>query len=184
MFANPEIPVDSLPAAEQVEWRPLDPRFLPRVLLGQLIQWTIIAGAAAIAQLLATPFGPPWWTHWTVVAPAWAALCLLALRSLLWPFVSVPRRGYAVRDRDILYKTGVLWRQVQVVPFNRVQHAVTSHGPLDRRFGLATLVVFTAGGSAGDMAVAGLGEEVAERLRAYIVGKLRGATEAERVARG
>lgn len=182
MFVNPEVPIESLPAAEQVEWRPLDARFLPRVLLGQLIQWTIIAAAAATAQVLAAHLAPPWWTHWTLLAPAWAVLCLLALRGLLWPFVSVPRRGYAVRERDILHKAGVLWREVQVVPFNRVQHAVTSHAPLDRRFGLATLVVFTAGGAAGDMTVAGLGEEVAERLRAYIVGKLRGVTEAEPVA--
>lgn len=184
LFVNPEVPIESLPAAELVEWRPLDARYLPRVLVGRLFVWLTVIGAAAAAQVLATHFGSPWWTHWTLVAPAWAALCALASRSLLWPFVSVPRCGYAVRDRDILHRTGVLWRRVQVVPFNRVQHAVTSHGPLDRRFGLATLVVFTAGGSAGDMAVAGLGEDVAERLRAHIVGKLRGATEAERVASG
>lgn len=184
MFVNPQVPIDALPAAERVEWQPLDPAYLPRLLVGGVIRWLVVICAAGVAQVLLTRFGPPWATHWSLIAAAWALLGLAAARSLVWPWVSVPRRGYALRDKDILYKTGVWWRSRQVVPFNRVQHAVTSNAPLDRRFGLANLTVFTAGGSVGDLVIAGLGEEVAERLRAHIVGKLRGAAEAESVADG
>ena len=176
VFVNPEVAIDSLPAAERVAWRPLDSRYLPRVLLGQAIRWAIILGVAGVAQVLLTPLAPPWLTQWPLVPLLWALLGLAALRALLWPFVSVPRCGYAVRDKDILYKTGVLWRNNQVVPFNRVQHAVNSHGPLDRYFHLATLTVNTAGGG---LSVPGLAEDVAERLRVHIVAKLRAAAEAE-----
>lgn len=176
VFVNPEVSIDSLPAAERVEWRPLDSSFLPRLLLGQAIRWLIILGVAGVAQVLLTPLAPPWLTQWPLVPLLWGVLGLAALRALLWPFVSVPRCGYAVRDKDILYKAGVLWRNNQVVPFNRVQHAVNSHGPLDRHFHLATLTVNTAGGS---LSVPGLGEDVAERLRVHIVARLRAAAEAE-----
>lgn len=187
VFVNPEVAIDSLPAAERVEWRPLDARYLPRVLLGQAIRWVIILGVAGVAQVLLTPVAPPWlapvappWlAQWPLDPLLWAVLGLAALRALLWPFVSVPRCGYAVRDKDILYKTGVLWRNNQVVPFNRVQHAVNSHGPLDRYFHLATLTVNTAGGG---LSVPGLGEDVAERLRVHIVARLRAAAEAEAAA--
>lgn len=186
MFANPEVPIDSLPPVEQVQWQPLDARYLPRLLLGRSLRWLIVVPALAVAQVLAVRFAPPEWTDWRLLVPAWALLAVLVLGSLTWPFVSVPRRGYAVRDKDILYKSGVCWRMSQVVPFNRVQHATTSHAPLDRRFGLATLTVFTAGGGGGGgaLGIEGLGAEVAERLRVYIVGKLRGAADAEGVAGG
>lgn len=182
MFANADVPIDSLPSVEEVVWRPLDPRYLPRLLLGRVIRWLVIACALAVAHIVAARFAAPEWTDWRLLAPAWGVLCVLAVRAWTWPFVSVPRRGYAVREKDILYKVGVYWRTTQVVPFNRVQHATTSNAPLDRRFGLATLSVFPAGG--GALAIDGLGEEVAERLRVYIVAKLRGAAETERDAGG
>ena len=86
-----------------------------------------------------------------------------ASRALVWPLLDVPRRGYVVRDKDLVYKAGVLWRSVKAVPYNRVQHAETASGPLDRRYGLARLTVFTAGGSGGDLRVDGLSSDVAER---------------------
>lgn len=178
MFVNPEVAIDSLPAAERVAWRPLDSRYLSRVLVGRVITWLIVLCAAGVVQGLLTHFGPPWATQPLAFALLSALLCLAALRGVLWPFLSVPRCGYAVRDKDILYKSGVLWRTNQVVPFNRVQHAINGHTPLDRYFHLATLTVYTAGG-AGDLSIPGLGEEVAERLRVYIVGKLPGVAEAE-----
>ena len=179
MFVNPEVAIESLPATERVEWRPLDSGYLPRVLVGRAATWLIALCAAGVAQVFLTHLGHPWATQRLLVALLWAVLCLAALRALLWPFVSVPRCGYAVRDKDILYKSGVLWRTIQVVPFNRVQHAVNSHAPLDRYFHLATLTVFTAGGGPGSLSIPGLGEDVAERLRVYVIGKLRSAAEAE-----
>ena len=170
MFVNPEIPLDWLPSAEQVDWRALHARFVRclqvKWLVAAIFPLSLLGGLYA---LLVYEFGLPW--AWTAVAAAllagtWIALCLT------WPLVAVPRRGYAVRDKDILYKSGVWWQSVQVVPFNRVQHAVRGSGPMERRFGLASLTVYTAGGGTGDLRIAGLGEDVAERLRVYIVGKL------------
>ena len=178
MFVNPEVAIDSLPAAERVAWRPLDSRYLLRVLVGRVIVWMIALCATGLAQGPVAHFAPPWATQPPLVTLLWTVLCLAALRALLWPFLSVPRCGYAVRDKDILYKSGVLWRTNQVVPFNRVQHAVNSHAPLDRYFHLATLAVYTAGG-AGGLSIPGLGEDVAERLRVYIVAKLPDAAETE-----
>ena len=84
---------------------------------------------------------------------------------LAWPLLSVPKRGYVVRDKDILFRKGVVWRSVTAVPFNRIQHVETSNTPLDRKFDLATLQLFTAGGSSGDLKIDGLAARVAEQLR-------------------
>ena len=94
-----------------------------------------------------------------------------------WPFVSVPRRGYVVRDRDIIFKSGVIWRSVTAIPYNRVQHVETSSTPLDRRFSLANLQIFTAGGSGGDLKIPGLAADTAERLRTYILEKVGASIE-------
>ncbi|MYJ74979.1 MAG: PH domain-containing protein, partial [Gammaproteobacteria bacterium] len=58
-------------------------------------------------------------------------------------------------------------------------HAETGSGPMDRRFGLARLTVFTAGSAGGDLRIDGLGVDLAEQLRRYIVGRLTDANHAE-----
>ena len=104
----------------------------------------------------------------------WTSLGVFCAWSVVWPLIAVPRRGYVVREKDLLYKSGVLWRSVQAFPFNRVQHTKTDSTPLDRRFGLANLSVFPAGGGAHK--IRGLGGETAERLRAFVSARIEAET--------
>jgi membrane protein YdbS with pleckstrin-like domain len=102
----------------------------------------------------------------------WLVIPLLAIPMFAWPVISVPRIGYAIRDRDILYKSGVFWQTVTVIPFNRIQHVEKSSTPLDRHFDIATLQLFTAGGSGGDLKIHGLSATSAENLRVFIIDKV------------
>lgn len=177
MFSNPEVPLASLPRAADLEWHALHPRFVARILVQRAVSLGVVAvllGAATVFVYVEQVWEG---RATTLVRVVWGlAICYAAWR-LVWPVFEVPRRGYAVRERDIAFRSGLLWRVATVVPFNRVQHAATASGLFDRKFGLATLTVFTAGGSGGDLHIAGLGADRAERLRVYVVGKA-GGTEA------
>ena len=170
MFVNPEVALESLPSADALDWLALDPAFARCQQVKALLRWATVAIVAGVATGLGIGFGAP--LEWQPIAAGWGAIGLAATRAFLWPLLDVPRRGYVVRDKDLVYKAGVLWRSVKAVPYNRVQHAETASGPIDRRFGLARLTVFTAGGSGGDLRVDGLSSDVAERLRAWIATKL------------
>ncbi len=71
-----------------------------------------------------------------------------------------------------MFRSGVFWRSVTAIPFNRIQHVETSSTPLDRQFNISTLQLFTAGGSKGDLKINGLGKDVAEQLRVFILKKV------------
>ena len=168
MFVNPEVPLDSLPGADDLDWRPLHPRFVRRLQVGALVRVLVIAAAGTVAFFLmqgAASAAMGRFADW-LLPFALTAFGLFAAAVLIWPVISVPRRGYVVREKDILYRSGVLWRSVAAVPFNRVQHTKLDSGLLDRRFGLANLSVFPAG--AGGHRIRGLGADTAERLRVYV----------------
>ena len=59
------------------------------------------------------------------------------------------------------------------MPVRRMQHVDLSRGPIERLFGLATLVVFTAGNEGSAFRVPGLPVELAKELRERIV-QMRG----------
>lgn len=170
MFENPEIAIENLPGTDVVQWQELDPAFkrLRQVQSGLALMLvalplTFITVFANIPLLPATIF----WSAWAIV---FAAL-------LIWPIIALPKRGYVVRDKDILFRRGVIWRSVTAVPFNRIQHVETSNTPLDRKYDLATLQLFTAGGSSGDLKIDGLAASVAEQLRIYLLRKVGTSVE-------
>ncbi len=72
--------------------------------------------------------------------------------------------GYLERDDDLVVRHGVLFRQVTVVPYGRMQFIDVSAGPIDRLFGLATVQLHTAA-AASDARIPGLAQAEADRLR-------------------
>ena len=72
--------------------------------------------------------------------------------------------GYAEREDDLLVRRGVLVRRTTVVPYGRMQYVDVVAGPLDRRYGISTVVLHTAA-AATDAAIPGLQTAEAERLR-------------------
>ena len=82
-----------------------------------------------------------------------------------------------MRDKDILYKSGVFWHTVTAIPFNRIQHVEKSSTPLERHFEIATLQLFTAGGTGGDLKIHGLSSVSAEKLRVFILDKVGASVE-------
>jgi membrane protein YdbS with pleckstrin-like domain len=55
------------------------------------------------------------------------------------------RTRWCLDERGLSVQRGLIWRSEVLVPRTRVQHLDLERGPIERRFGLATLVVHTAG---------------------------------------
>lgn len=96
-----------------------------------------------------------------------ALIALLTLPTRRWR-----RWGYALDDIEMRVARGHFWRVDTIVPLVRVQHIDVAEGPLERLFGLATLVVHTAGTHNSTVSLPGLRPETAramrERIRAHI----------------
>ncbi|WP_372349957.1 PH domain-containing protein [Streptomyces sp. KL116D] len=103
-----------------------------------------------------------------LAGPAWAAFALIPLALLLWGWPMLGRNWrswrYAERADDLLLSRGVLWHEETIVPYGRMQLVEVTSGPLERKFGLASLQLHTAA-AATDATIPGLAPAEAERLR-------------------
>jgi uncharacterized protein len=74
---------------------------------------------------------------------------------------------WEVTGTAVYTRTGFFWQEWRVAPLSRIQTVDTRRGPLEQRFGLATVVVTTASAK-GAVTLPGLdhavAEEVSERL--------------------
>lgn len=167
VFKNDELIVDSLPKFEEVELISFAPKYLLKKNITTSIWLIIITAGMGIAYNLAEEF-----RHFMPVVLAGFVLLFLWLyiSNYLW----FKKSGYAVRERDIIYKRGFLFERTTLVPFNRVQHVSTNRGVLDKMLNLSTLNVFTAGGSGSDVALPGLVPEKASSLKEALAVRMSG----------
>lgn len=140
--------------------------------VGSLIFHTIFWGVLFIAMILVSFFGDPPQNSKMIAFTAWFLLAsLFILRAILWPSIAYKYISYRVTDRLFRFRRGVLWRSVISVPRSRVQHTDVSQGPLQRSFGLATLIVHTAGTENASVSLGGLPHDKALMIRDHLIGE-------------
>jgi hypothetical protein len=148
----------------------LDPQVIA---MRRLVGWIlalVLAAALSIAALVtwvANGLGLMGGTAVMGAAAAAAATAAWALHS--WPAVSYRHTSYRVDDRALEIRRGVFWRKVITVPRSRVQHTDVSQGPLERAYGLGTLIVYTAGTEHAKVPLAGLSHPTALTLREHLL---------------
>lgn len=132
----------------------------------KLLLWTLAALLPTLFYELTHLFAPNRW------APPgfWVLLVLMVGGGLSW---WLPRQRYrywryALRPEELVLERGVLVRVRTIVPLRRVQHLDIAQDLLEREFGLASIVLHTAGTRHSAVVLPGLRLEQAERLREAI----------------
>lgn len=158
VFQNQPVDIDQLPQFEQVELERLSSKYL--------VKKYALTGIWLIIFLLITVTAN---YFFGLLGRFLVVVLLLEILMFGWFFYCNYRWmktvGYAVRDRDVIFRRGFLMEKNTVVPFNRIQHVSTDRGILDKFLDLATLNIFTAGGSGSDISIPGLSPQTAEKLK-------------------
>ena len=101
------------------------------------------------------------------------ALIPLAL-VLAWrmPAALYEALDYEVDATGISIRSGVVWRSHVSLPRVRIQHTDVSQGPLQRRYGVATLKLYTAGSRYTRIDLPGLAHADAIALRDALIARV------------
>ena len=164
IFENIQIDVEQLPKVESLTFYPLKKVYLYASLTSALSTVLVLLG---LALFLSVQF--PFIEKKAYIIMG--VIGVLGLLTVVGILVGFKYKGYAVRNRDISYRTGLIFRKTTTLAFNRVQHSETSQGPIDRLFDLSKLKIYTAGGSGSDLEIPGLGKDTAEYLKRLITDK-------------
>lgn len=175
-FSNLPIHDEDLPQVQSVSFKPIHPDYLKTLRITWLIIFSIVLAGAVILFVLVDQL---------------QTLPAIATGILIYVFISTVtvvsgtrsfrRKKYAVRERDILYSTGWLFQNTHMVPFNRMQHCVVNSGPIERKFGLASVSLYTAASEGKDITLHGLKQEEAEQLKDLIMQQIQPLQQNENI---
>jgi membrane protein YdbS with pleckstrin-like domain len=147
-----------------------DPRDIPASRLSGAVTVSVLGAASLVGLLIALLAGRPTRLWAGALALGWLVLNGgLATLALTWPALRYRHTSYRVDGRGIRIRRGVVWRSEITVPRSRVQHTDVSRGPIERSFGLATLIIHTAGTEHASVSLGGLSAPVATAIRNFLI---------------
>ena len=166
-FTNSQITLRQLPQLQSLVLQPISPRY-------RVINTTLALCITGILLILMSVirfqsmFELP--TPLQLAYPyAFAVILLLGCWWGTYHWLADKRIKYALREQDISLQSGLIFRSLACQPILRVQHVELKRGPLARLAGLASLRVYSAGGSLYTFEIPGIELAVAEQLRQFIL---------------
>jgi membrane protein YdbS with pleckstrin-like domain len=158
---EPDTPAPSL------HWEALHPKARIGLRLGAMLGFGLVY--AIPATVLLAVWDSDGWSgiaRWVLYLVGFALIAWLGWR---YAAAAYARTQFALDEAGLRIRRGIVWRSETLVPRSRVQHIDLNRGPLDRRYGLATLKVYTAGTKLASVSVDGLHEARAAELRDALV---------------
>ena len=147
------------------EEHPVDPR---TVRIGRLVGLAVLLPISCVPLCIFTIGwalgGMPGKVYVVLLSILLALFSGLLLLIVKYPAARHRHLRYLVHEGGLRIRKGVLWRKVIWIPISRVQHTDVSQGPVQRKYGLATLTVHTAGTAGASISLEGLEHELASRL--------------------
>lgn len=166
-YSNMQLHDAQLPRIDAIDFENISPVH---------IKWTRILGTIWVVIfpiLLIILFNLP--DDWLpekltlVLTFIFSILSLLLFLSYVHRWFAEPVKGYALREQDLSYRCGLLFGKVITQPIARIQHVELKRGPIERRFALAKLQVFSAGGAMHTFEIPGLELQKAQAIRQFIL---------------
>lgn len=166
-FLNEPFDIRLLPKAEDVQLIPIERSYLTVIRIEWAITSTILL-ITGIVLILSIKYLQH--SNWIFsIAGGWI---LLTLGKAFLQTKAFLKKAYALRDKDVIYRSGWIVQKIHTCPFNRIQHSSVSTGLFERRYGLATLILYTAGTDDADLQIPGLKEADAYAMKEWITQKI------------
>lgn len=166
-FSNDTIDLNNLPKYEEVQFSPLQKKYFNVLVFNLVLVLTVS---------LLTYVCWEWFTNKSlfensiILIPI--VLFLLFCIAFFLLKLGFKKRGFAIRNHDIIYKSGIISENTIIVPYNRVQHVAIHRGFISRKLNLATIQLYTAGENSADIKIPGLLDEEAIKIKELVSNKI------------
>ncbi|WP_316815564.1 PH domain-containing protein [Pedobacter nyackensis] len=167
-FTNDTIDIGNLPKYEEVPLNSVSKNYWKVVVINLIIFLFILAIGLTAVLYFSVAFRP----YIYVVIAGFIALGLILF--MLYK-TDISRRGYAVREKDILYRSGIISISTTIIPFSRIQHIALDEGLFSRIYHLGQLRIFTAGGSSGSLHIPGIDIQEARQIKEILMKQINAA---------
>ena len=163
-MTNRQVWLDDIQPVESLRFEPVENSYMKVVVIRIAIVYVILIACAFLILLSEM-------SHKAVVLFAMESILGLAFAANVALSRKIYRfKGYALRDRDITYRSGIFFTTVTTVPFSKIQQVSIRMNPVSRIFNLYYVDVTSgAQGVTNSVSIPGLTRKKAEEMKSLLI---------------
>ncbi len=162
-MSNRQIRLEDIDPTEALSYEPVSTKYKSVQITCAVITYALLSALALL--LLFTD--SPWWC---IAAEAVITMsCVVNLRILGKAY---RYKGYALREHDITYRSGVVFPTVTTMPLSRIQQVCIAQNPVSKFFGLCSVDIVNGAQSMSSLNIPGLTKGKAETIKNVITQRL------------
>ena len=153
---------------EELRYERIDCRYRNVQMILTALGYMLLGAAALFLMLLDNHV-------WCVAAECVIAIALAINMFILrkaWEF-----KGYALRERDITYRSGIVFPKTTPVPYVRLQQVSVKQNPVSKIFGLYAVEIVNGAQGMASLTIPGLSEERANQIKGIVIEWLKNDDE-------
>ena len=165
-MSNRQINSETTDCIDELHYEPVSPKFRSVQYITATITYAV---SAALALLLLLADTPRWCIAVESVIIVSFIVNLIILRN------AYRFKGYALREHDITYRSGVIFPITTTVSFSKIQQISVSQNPVPKSFGLCAINIVNGAQGLSSLTINGLTREKAEGIKNVITRRINNA---------
>lgn len=167
-MTNRQISLDNIDRVENLAFAPLEKKYLKAHTAATALAWLGLMLLPLFILLADDLDGRN-----LIVICAEAVLLVAGLVNLAILPRAYAYKGYAVREHDITYRSGIVFPKTVTIPFCKVQQVSVRQNPVSRMFGLYAVDVVSGAQTLAETVIPGLTREKAEEIKSLLIERTR-----------
>ena len=167
-MSNRQINMNDITRVEQLVYTPLEKKYLHVQQTNVVIVYLILMGIGLFWLLALDSATRLWGCLLTEIGLLMTLLINLWILPKAYNF-----KGFAIREHDITYRSGILFPSVITIPFCKIQQVSISQNPVSRYFRLYSVDLVNGAQLESAAHIPGLSEDRANEIKALVIERVR-----------
>lgn len=166
-MTNKQLDAEYVDRIDDLCYFPLERKYQKVQLIKMICVYLVMMGVS-LFLLLADDFS----YRYLVIACLEGGLLLALVINILFLPKAYAYKGFAIREHDITYRSGIIFPSVITVPFCKIQQVGVRQTPIARIFGLYAVDIVNGAQLLAKVTIPGLKEKRANEIKALILERI------------
>ena len=174
-MSNKQLNLDQIDLVDELHYEPLERKFISVQFVKVSINYLFLL-ILPFFLLLVEDFN----YRIPILIGAECVILLAGLINLWFLPKAYSYKGYAVREHDITYRSGIIFPSTMTIPFCKIQQVSIQQNPIARIFGLYSLEVVNGAQMLTQTTIPGLSEKRANEMKSLLTERINQSTKTEK----
>lgn len=168
-MSNRQINLENTDRVNELQYEALSPKYLKVQYLWAIIGYLILIALPIIFFFIAEESA----YRLAISIIALCVIILIAVVNLCLLPKSFAYKGFAIREHDITYRSGIIFPSVVTIPFCKIQQVSIRQNPISRIFGLYSVDIVNGAQLLTETGIPGLTENRANEIKESLIEKIK-----------